>query len=140
MAEKFEHTGVIKRISSGIIYVQIVQESACAACHANGACSAADVADKEIEVTNTGLVDYKVGQKVALIGAYSFGLTAVMYAFLLPLLCMIITLFVSMNYVSELRSGLMTLGILLPYYTVLFLFRKKLKKRFSFGIKPIKED
>ncbi len=138
MAEKIEHTGIIERITPSVIYVKIVQESACAACHANGACSAADMADKEIEVTNIG--GFEVGQKVELIGAYSFGLSAVMYAFLLPLLCMILTLFISMNYVSELQSGLMTLGILLPYYTVLFLFRKKLKKRFSFGIKPIKEN
>lgn len=138
MGERIEHTGVIDRIASGILYVRIVQQSACVACHANGACSVADVADKLIEVSDTG--GYKVGQQVHLIGAYSFGLHAVMYAFLLPLLCMILTLFISMNFMSELRSGLLTLGVLLPYYAVLYLFRKKLKKRFSFGIEPIKED
>jgi sigma-E factor negative regulatory protein RseC len=135
MGEFIEHTGLVEGIDSGVIYVRIQQVSACSACHAKGACSTADVADKVIEVADNGA--YNVGQLVLLTGSYSLGLKAVFYAFILPFLCMFLTLYISTQYTSELKGGLLSLGILLPYYIVLSLFRKSLKKSFTFQIKPI---
>ncbi len=135
MAETIEHTGVVERIDLGVIFVRIEQQSACAACHANGACSAADIADKVIEVVDNG--GYMLGQKVMITGAMGVGLKAVLFAFIFPFISMIITLIVSLQYTTELYSGLLALAALVPYYAVLSLFRKKLKKSFTFEIKPM---
>lgn len=135
MGETIEHTGIIISAESGLVKVQIQQNSACAACHAKGACSAADTADKVIDVYDNG--DYHVGQLVHLYGSSSLGMKAVFYAFLIPFFIMVVVLFVSMAYFTELESGLYALSSLLPYYAVLFFFRKSFRKAFVFQIKPI---
>ncbi len=38
---------------------------------------------------------------------------------------------------SEAMAGLMALGSLAPYFTVIFFINKKLKKTFSFSIKKV---
>ncbi len=136
MGEIVEHTGVILSNDNGHIKVQIQQSSACSACHAKGACTASDVAEKVIDVYDNG--DYQVGQLVHLYGADSLGMKAVMYAFIIPFLIMAVVLFISMNYFTELESGLYALLSLFPYYAVLFFFRKSFSKVFVFYIKPIK--
>jgi sigma-E factor negative regulatory protein RseC len=50
---------------------------------------------------------------------------------------MIITLLVASSFLSELWAGLSALAILFPYYLLLFIFKNKLSKTFSFQIEPI---
>jgi hypothetical protein len=50
MSQIIEHSGIIENINGSNIRVQIIQESACSGCHAKGACSAADLKDKYIDV------------------------------------------------------------------------------------------
>jgi len=43
------HPGIIERISGEKVFVRILSQSACSACHAKGACSVADAEEKIIE-------------------------------------------------------------------------------------------
>ncbi len=137
MSEQISHTGIIKKLSDKTIIVNIINESACASCHAKGACSAADMKDKEVEI-HSFEGDYTVGQHVTIVGKTVQGFKALFLGYLLPFIIVLSILIIStaLN-ASESTSGLLALGSLIPYYFVLYLFRNRLKKTFEFEIKPL---
>ena len=138
MSEKIEHSGFIAHIEGKNIQVQIVQQSACSSCHAKGACSASDMEDKLIDVESSD-ASLRVGDAVLLIGASSTGLQAVLLAFVIPFLLILIALFVLRSITSnEAVSGTVALSLLIPYYILLSFFNKKLKSKFRFEIEKIK--
>jgi sigma-E factor negative regulatory protein RseC len=135
--QDIEHLGVITKLENGIAHVRIIQNSACSACHAKGACSAADSAEKEVEALTEGQ-QFELGQQVMIKGRSVLGLQAVLYAYLLPFVVLFVTLIiVSSQTKNELLSALAAIGSLVPYYAVLFLFKNKLSKKFTFFIKQI---
>jgi len=135
MSQKIEHTGIITHIDEKIVQVMIIQKSACSDCHAKGACSASDMDEIIIEVANTGGGNYKVGEKVMLTGETSMGFLAVLLAFVIPFLLILLSLFILRSYTdNEALSGTISLSVLVPYYIILSLFNKKLKNKFQFHI------
>ncbi|MDX9882893.1 MAG: SoxR reducing system RseC family protein [Prolixibacteraceae bacterium] len=137
MQGEIRHTGIVQKVSEDRITVGIISESACASCHAKGACTAADTKDKTVEIVrSSGL--YHVGQQVVVIGRSSQGFKALFYGYVFPFVLVITTLFTSTSITgNEGVSGILSLSILVPYYFGLFLFRNKLKKAFEFEIKSI---
>lgn len=135
MSQLIEHAGVIHQIDGRHIRVQILQESACSSCHAKGACSAADMKDKFVDIESDGS-DYKVGEQVTLYGQSSMGLFAVLLAFVIPFLIILLILFILKNYIdNEAISGSIALGTLLPYFIILSFFNSRLKSKLKFQIK-----
>ncbi len=138
MSEKIEHSGVIAHINGNNIQVQIVQQSACSSCHAKGACSASDMDDKLIDVESSD-TSLRVGDAVLLTGASSTGLQAVLLAFVIPFLLILIALFVLRSITAnEAVSGTVALSLLIPYYIILSFFNKKLKSKFRFEVEKIR--
>lgn len=134
MADFVEHTGVVESCDGQMVLVRIEQQAACASCHAKGACSVAEKEDKIIEVFYSKN-DIKKGDKVLLIGQSSLGLYAVLLAYVLPFLLILVTLFIASVFTdNELLSGTISLSVVLPYYVVLSMNKKRLKKKFSFEI------
>ena len=137
MSQKIEHTGIITSITDKTIEVSIIQQSACSDCHAKGACSASDMDEKIIEVTNNRM-QFSVGEKVMLSGKTSMGFLAVLLAFVIPFLLILTCLFILRQFTdNEAISGTISLAVLIPYYIVLSLFNKKLKNKFQFEISKI---
>lgn len=135
MSQLIEHSGLIDHINGKHVRVKILQESACSGCHAKGGCTAADMADKFIDVESDD-ADLRVGQTVTLYGQSSIGLLAVLLAFVLPFIVILLTLFVLNDKIdNEVISGTIALGMLLPYFFILSLFNKKLKSKLKFYIK-----
>jgi sigma-E factor negative regulatory protein RseC len=135
MSQQIEHTGIITRIDNKNIRVQIVQQSACSSCHAKGACSAADMDEKFVDVESTDS-SLKIGDQVVIFGQNSMGLLAVLLAFVIPFLLILLTLFVLRNLVaSDSVAGLIALGTLVPYYIILSFFNKQLKSKLRFQLK-----
>jgi len=135
MAQLIEHRGVINKIEDHLIEVLIVQESACSECHAKGTCMAADKQEKLIEVESADK-SFKVGETVVLFGRESIGLQAVLLAFVLPFVLILITLLVLQAVaMNETVSGVIAVSVLIPYYVVLSFFNKRLKTKFKFEIK-----
>lgn len=134
MSQKIEHIGKITHIDRNHIQVLFIQESACSSCHAKGACSAADMDEKIIEVESTDS-SLKVGDQVILSGESSMGLLAVLLAFVIPFLIILISLFLLRYFIaSEAITGTISLTTLIPYYIILSFFRKKLKRKFQFHV------
>ena len=138
MTNIIEHAGIVENIQDSHVRVRITQVSGCATCSAKGYCSSADKSDKIIDVTTADGSTYHIGDKVKVQGKTSIGLLAVLLAFIFPFFLIIITLFVSKIYVNnELYVALFSLLVLIPYYLILWLNKTRLKRDFSFTIKPI---
>ena len=138
MNERIGHEGIVERISGDTVFVRILQQSACAGCHAKNLCAAANSKSKIIEVTDRP-GEYHPGEEVMIYGQESNGLFAVLLAFVIPLVVVIAAIFILMRIGwSETSAGLTGLLLLVPYYGVLALFRKKLKRKFVFTLEKIK--
>lgn len=137
MQGEIEHKGIVQKVSEGKITVGIINESACASCHAKGACTVADMKDKEIEIVRFS-GEYHEGQHVSVFGKTSQGFKALFFGYVLPFILVFITLVVFISITqNEGLSGLISLAVLMPYYIGLYFFRHKLKEMLEFEIKPI---
>ncbi|MBS2100353.1 SoxR reducing system RseC family protein [Carboxylicivirga linearis] len=130
-----EHEGFVEEINPQHIKVRIVNESACASCHAKGACTAADLQDKLIDVYQS-ISNLSVGQKVMLLGKKSLAPKAVLLAYVFPLVLILATL-ITVFYVTnnELLAGILSLAVLIPYFIIIYFMRNRLEQTFSFSIK-----
>lgn len=139
MTNLIKHRGIVENINGAQVQVKIVQTTACSACSANKHCSSAESKEKIIEIYNTSEV-CRIGDEVEIIGETSLGMKAVLLAFVLPFLILVVSLFLFMNLTSqnELASSLYSLLLTGVYYMVLRTKKEHLKKNFSFTIKPIK--
>ncbi|MBQ8672799.1 MAG: SoxR reducing system RseC family protein [Bacteroides sp.] len=138
MADTIKHQGIVENIDGSRLQVRIVQTSACAACSAKGHCTSADTKEKLIDVTVGEDESYRVGDRVWVIGELSMGILAVLLAFVLPFLVVLVSLFLFMNvWGDELGAALCSLALLIPYYYILKLNRSKLGKKFSFSVLPM---
>jgi sigma-E factor negative regulatory protein RseC len=126
------HAGIVGRITASQIEVHINVSGQCTACRVKGFCSMADVAEKKIEITNTGQ-DMKPGEKVNVVLRQSLGLMAVWWAYLFPLLLLLIILLL-LQTLPDLYSGAAALGSVAIYYGVLYGFKEKFKKKYIFEI------
>lgn len=136
MSEQITHEGIIDHIEKDMVSVRILSKSACAACHSKGMCSISEMTEKLIEIHNSGS-HFTAGQEVNVILDQTMGNKAVVLGYLLPFVIMIITLVVASSFMSELWAGLSAIAILLPYYLLLYSFKNKLSKTFSFRIEPL---
>ena len=135
MTQEIRHDGVIDSIDGQTVIVRITQSSACGGCQARNICRAAESKDKLVEVLSADADGLKTGQAVMVAGAESLGMKAVAFAFGLPLLLLVVALVAAMAVSgSEKVAAVAALGILVPYYIVLFLFRDRIKKDFQFRI------
>lgn len=134
-SKTIEHIGVVKQLRKGYADILIVQKSACSGCHAKSACTAADQAEKIIEVPYFAN-DLSIGQEVSVVGSTSMGWQAVGYAFVIPFILLMTILISAQNITeNELTAGLLALAILIPYYLILYLLRNKMKSNFTFTLK-----
>jgi sigma-E factor negative regulatory protein RseC len=134
MGQKIEHEGVISWIKDGMIYVNIIQISACSGCHAKSMCSISEKKKKTIEIS--GLSDkYEVGEKVSVQGSSSMGLKAVFYSFVLPMILVVFILILSIHFLkSEVLAALLSVVMLVVYYSVLYLLKNRFRKTFVFTL------
>lgn len=139
MANTIKHRGIVENISGSHLSVRIVQTSACSSCCVKGHCSSADSKEKLIDIVDPLASSYQVGEPVMVVGETSMGVMAVFLAFVVPFIILILSLFIFMAVLDdELYASIISLGLLIPYYYILWLNKTRLKQKFSFKIKPIK--
>ncbi|MEI6751997.1 MAG: SoxR reducing system RseC family protein [Paludibacter sp.] len=135
MAQNIEHTGVITGINVNVVQVTITQHEACEECHAKSACVVAGKNEKLIDI-ECNANDFKPGDEVIVYGNQSVGFLAVLYAFIIPFMLILIVLIASGWFTSnELVSGGIAVLALVLYYIVLSFFEKKLKNKLKFNIR-----
>ena len=130
-----EHEGIIDHIDGDVAHVKIDNVSACMSCHAKGACSAADQEEKFLLVPLQGAT-YQEGDPVYVQIAKHLGFRAVALGYVYPFLVLMAVLIGMLAAgAEELRAGGVALLSIIPYYLVLYLFRNRIAKSFTFSIK-----
>lgn len=132
---KIKHSGIVDSVEDGCVHVRILQSSACSACKVASHCNASETKEKLIDVSGVQAAVYQPGDLVTVVADASVGLRASVLGYLLPLAFMLITLVVVLTITrSEGAAALSALGVLIPYYLVLYLLREKMKTKLSFTI------
>ncbi len=129
------HIGKVVGIDSKHIMVSIESASACSACHAKSYCTSLDAKERLLSIANHG-ENISVNDEVVVSIQRSMGFQAVMLAFLIPLLLVILVFFTLhlLLKIDEPIAGLLGLVSLAPYFFILHLFRNKLSQNFVFHI------
>lgn len=134
--ESIRHSGVIERIENDVVFVKIVQLSACSGCQAKSLCKISESKEKIVEVRVPDVTAYKVGDSVVVTGTASQGTKAVVLAFGLPLIILLSVLIVLTQVTGdEAKSALIALLVMVPYYAVLYICRNRIKRVFQFSIR-----
>ena len=135
MSTKIKHAGVVDGVEGECVRVRILQSSACSACKVAAHCNASETKEKIIDVMDADASHYQKGDQVMVVADTAVGFRASLYGYLLPLILMVVTLVgVLAATHSEGLAAVSALGILMPYYVLLFLMRNKLRNRLSFTL------
>ena len=138
--ETISHEGIVENVGAGSCTVRILQASACSSCSARSLCRSSESKEKVIEVAGH-YPTLRTGDSVTLVGTYSQGLHASFLAYIVPLVLMLFALFIGTRMGGDGIGALAALLVLTLYYCVLYLFRDKLSKQFTFKIKsPLQSD
>ncbi len=131
------HPGIIEEVRDDQVRVKILSMSACASCHAKGACTMADMEEKIVTVFGLPSREWVQGQAVDVEMKKDLGPKAVLLGYIYPFLAVLAGLIGFRQILpSEGAAALAALSLLLPYYTFIYLMRNSLQKTFVFEIKP----
>ena len=132
-----EQKGIVIKKQEDKVIVKIEQKSTCSSCHARGACTSLDKKDKEIEIKSKDTANYNIGDEVIITISTKLGMKAVLIAFVLPLILIVLALFLSIKIfsLSQSLSALISLLVLSAYYFLLYKQNLFLSKQFNFIIK-----
>ena len=129
------HEGMVVSLRDNLVRVKFVAHSACAACSAKGICSVSESEEKYVDVADSGL-ELIPGDRVEILLEQAQGFKALFYGYILPLLVLLAVL--TGVYLATNREGISALaglGALIPYYLIIWLFRKKISKSFHFRLR-----
>ncbi len=132
---RIEHEGVVLSADTQKAKVLIEQTSACAGCHAKGACTAFDKDEKIIDALVLTDQTFHIGERVMIVGQRSIGVQAVLMAFVVPFVLIIAVLAIVLAIAgNELYAALGGLLVLLPYYLLIYLMRERIQREFKFYV------
>ena len=132
--EAVQHDGTVKKVDVNSVLVSIVSVHACSGCHAEGHCGLSGTEERTIDVK--GRYNVSPGDNVTILMKPATGYKAVALGYLGPLVIIITGLVVlAAMSVDELSAGLISVSLLIPYFLILYLFRKSINRNFSFTLK-----
>jgi sigma-E factor negative regulatory protein RseC len=131
-----EHEGIVKSSDNKSVTVSIISSSACSGCHAESFCSLSGKEEKVVEVA--GSYNVSPGDIVKVLMKQSSGYKAVFLGYVLPLILVLLMLIILASLsVPELTAGLGSIAVLVPYYLLLFLFRDRIGRKFTFTLRVL---
>ncbi|HBZ21906.1 MAG TPA: Fis family transcriptional regulator [Bacteroidales bacterium] len=129
-----QHDGTVKKVDGSSVLVSITSNPACSGCHAEGLCGISGKEEKTIDIR--GRYNVSPGDSVTVLMEQSTGFKAVVLSYLVPLVIVVASLVIC-NILSfnELMSGLISISLLAPWYLILYLFRNRINRSFTFKLK-----
>lgn len=139
MAELIEHSGIVERTQAGRVFVRIVSHSACGSCSARQACGLAETQEKIVEVATPDAGRFAAGDRVSVgvhrrAGVFSVALA---YGGALVVLLAALGLSIGLAGWSQGAGAVVSLGAVLLYYMVLWVFRRTIEHTIQFTITKI---
>jgi positive regulator of sigma E activity len=129
-----QHDGTVMKVDANSVLVSITSNPACSGCHAEGLCGISGKEQKMIDIK--GKYNVSPGDPVIVEMEQSTGYKAVILGYILPLIilvsCLVALISLSFN---ELSAGLISIASLIPYFIVLYIFRKRINRSFTFRLK-----
>ena len=128
--------GIVRAVNGDDISVEIIVSSACSGCHAKSICIPSDRRQEIITVKNTRQEEYQIGETVELLLETSAGNKAVILAYVLPLVVLLVLLFscYALTHNELLSVGVGIIGVV-TYYLILKSAGKSVEKGITFGIR-----
>ena len=126
----------MRAVNGNEITVEVIVSSACSGCHAKSICIPSDRRKERIVVQNTRNEQYEVGEIVELLLETSAGNKAVILAYVLPLIVLLVLLFgcYALTHKELLSVGVGVLGVVV-YYLILKSAGQSVEKGITFGIR-----
>jgi sigma-E factor negative regulatory protein RseC len=129
-----EQKGIVDSVAQNEISVRIDRSTACGQCDVYGICNLGHTGENIIEIPDES-GRYSVGDPVTITITRSMGNRAIGLGYLFPFLLLLSVLIImSLLSLPEWICGLAALTVLIPYYFTLFLFRKRLSRKFTFTV------
>lgn len=139
MASIATHDGTVIDVSNGTVKVEMHVVSACSSCKAHEKCAFVDKDDKIVDVETKQWQQFSTGDSVLVSVNESLGLLAVLLAYILPAIVIIASIAImQLMHTSEVVTALTALIVTSLYFLLLYAFRERLQKHFSFGIEHYK--
>ena len=135
MENRISHEGVITNIDKENIEVKILSQSACVSCNIKTACNMSEMQEKTITIPAPKDKNLSIGQEVKISIGLGQAKRAVVFAYVIPVILLISMIFILNNLkIDEGINALISIGTLIPYYLILFLFKDKIKRKFEYEI------
>ena len=129
---------VVKEVQDTYIIAEIVVQSACAACHAKGACGVSERKQEKLKIDLPNPEIFTVGEVVSVEMKQTLGMKAVVIAYLFPFIVLALGLFVTYALTKqELISVGVSFGLTAIYYFIISKLKDKFEKEFVFSIKKM---
>lgn len=132
---EIKHKAKIVQVLPNFVEAEVEVKSACAQCALQKACQMHEVSQRKIIIPLEQGKIYQVGEVVNVSISLEEGMLAAFYAYVLPLILVLLTLFISlMSGVSEIISGICSIIVLIPYYFGVFLKKNFFARKLNFKI------
>ena len=134
-SDTVKHEGIVSRVDEDHIEVKIQSTSACAACHIKSACGMGESKEKTIVVPRPKDKSFEQGQRVTITMSVSQGNKAAFIAYFFPFVVLVVTLLALLHFgVKDVYAALISIASLIPCYLVIYAFRGRLEKKFSYEV------
>jgi len=135
-SEIIKHIGTVTSIESRCVCVEITSHSACSSCNVRMACGMSESAAKNVDVHTDKASDFSVGDTVVVGVKKSIGITAVILAYVVPIIFLVTSLIIGLS-LFEQNEGLVAISSLISvavYYVGLYLLKDKIDNKIQFSI------
>ena len=130
---------MVELITQTHIGVRVTRLSACAGCGLAGHCGASECRRQLVMVPCDKTEDYAVGDRVCVYTTQGSVRTALWAGFGLPLLLLLAGVGIAIGFLGygEAMAALAGVGVLIPYYILLYLVRRRIGRRVEIGIERL---
>ena len=132
--DSINHDGQVVEISDNKVVAEILVSEACGTCQAKGLCHT-NGKRVRVEAEAKPGQEFQIGQKVKVAFTPTLAMSSVLLAYVLPLVLMFAVMFTLIAITGSQDVGcLCGLAVLPVYYTILYMLRHKLRRKFKFSI------
>ena len=132
--DSINHDGQVVEITDNQVVAEILVSEACGTCQAKGLCHT-NGKRVRVEAEAKPGQEFQIGQKVKVAFTPTLAMSSVLLAYVLPLVLMFAVMFTLIAITGSQDVGcLCGLAVLPVYYTILYMLRHKLRRKFKFSI------
>jgi sigma-E factor negative regulatory protein RseC len=137
--QEVTHTGLISKVAKKGIKVKIGVLAGCSHCQLKGSCNMVEQSDDELFI-ECDPSPFKTGQQVTVSLKSARGTSSMFMSFIIPFIILISSMSVaSLFFKNEAIIGIVSLILLLLYFSIYYLFRNRIKKKLKYTVTPYSE-